>query len=120
MFQSKSFKVIAFSLFFVLAICLTSLINSWRCHISVGKSTDENAPISISPGEEIEISVLRSREDRLFMKVYWDDKDDDCVKLSCGFFISKGTILAPTEKGEHVLVIKYSYLISKQFYYVVE
>lgn len=120
MFKREGFKVIACSLFIVLAICLASLINSWRCHISVGKSTNENTPISISPGEEITISILRSKEDRLFMQVYWDDKNEDAVKLSWGFFRSKGTILAPTEKGEHTLIIKYSYLLSKKFYYVVE
>lgn len=111
-----SILVIVFFLF-----CLTVYIEFSRFRISTEKSQDENAPVSISPGEEIEISIICMKSDRFSIPVYWDEDEENCVKLSYHFFISKGTITAPTEKGKHTLVIKNYFLWpATRFYYVVE
>jgi len=114
--RSSIFSTISIIIF---SIVLGSILYNLKFTLSTDKSIDINAPVTISAGETIDITVSRGKGDWM-VYVYFDDDKENKIKLDSNFFSFKGSVTAPFKKGIHSLTIEVSIFEKQTYYYLVE
>lgn len=110
---------------FVLGVVVIIIFFGWVYHsfkydtqVSPLGGKDEMSAIQISQNENIEISIIIEKNDRLSdICVYWDDNENEKQKLKKGFFTAEGQIQVPDKIGVHKLTVETGFLKTKYNYY---